>query len=155
MVFFIALFALHGPAKADFKMIAAPNPEPGASVQTAAPPVATSSPERPAAEIAVHSKLRRYVHEKLEKRQTPHRQIAAALDAQGFGFQVPLNFAARQIAPSQVTIQYAPGVDSSALVDWKGGRRWTLVLGDAVRPLGLAARILPRSVTIVQSAKSE
>jgi hypothetical protein len=149
----ITFLALRGPAMADFTLIAVPNPEPGANVL--AEPAGPNSPASPAAEIAVHSKLRRYVHHALEKRKTPHRQIAAAFDAQGFGFQVPLDFAARQIAPSQVTIHYAPGVDSSALVDWKGGRLWILVLGDAVRPLGLAARILPRSVTIVKSAQSE
>ena len=32
---------------------------------------------------------------------------------------------------------YGPGASPDALVDWKGGDVWPLVLGRAIQPLGL------------------
>jgi hypothetical protein len=57
--------------------------------------------------------------------------------AYGFGKQIPLSFAVRQIVPPAVIVSYGPGADSNALVNWRGGRGWNRVLLDAVRPLGL------------------
>ena len=61
-----------------------------------------------------------------------HFKIAA-----GFGDQIPLSFAVRQIVPSDVRVTYGPGADPNARVDWKGGAGWNRVLLDAVKPLGL------------------
>jgi hypothetical protein len=57
--------------------------------------------------------------------------------AQGFGNQVPLSFAVRQIVPPAVRVTYGPGAASDVLVDWKGGQGWNQVLFRAVHPLGL------------------
>ena len=57
--------------------------------------------------------------------------------ANGFGDQVPLSFACRQIIPPAVKVTLGPGADPKALVDWKGGDTWNHVLRDAVKPLGL------------------
>ena len=57
--------------------------------------------------------------------------------ADGFGDQVPLSFACRQIIPPAVKVTLGPGADPNALVDWKGGDTWNHVLRDAVKPLGL------------------
>jgi hypothetical protein len=57
--------------------------------------------------------------------------------AYGFGDQIPLSFAVRQIVPPAVRVTYGPGADRNALVDWKGGQAWNRVLLDAVKPLGL------------------
>jgi len=57
--------------------------------------------------------------------------------ADGFGEQVPLSFACRQIIPPAVKVTLGPGADPKALVDWKGGDTWNHVLRDAVKPLGL------------------
>jgi hypothetical protein len=57
--------------------------------------------------------------------------------AYGFGDQIPLSFAARQIVPPTVKVTYGPGADPNALVDWKGGQTWNRVLLTAVKPLGL------------------
>jgi hypothetical protein len=57
--------------------------------------------------------------------------------ADGFGDQVPLSFACRQIIPPAVKVTLGPGADPTALVDWKGGDTWNHVLRDAVKPLGL------------------
>jgi hypothetical protein len=57
--------------------------------------------------------------------------------AQGFGDQVPLAFAIRQIVPSTIKVQFGKSVDQTALVDWKGGQQWNVVLWSAIHPLGL------------------
>src|SRR5271165_6620827 len=57
--------------------------------------------------------------------------------ANGFGDQVPLSFACRQIIPPAVKVTLGPGADPKALVEWKGGDTWNHVLRDAVKPLGL------------------
>lgn len=57
--------------------------------------------------------------------------------ALGFGSQVPLAFAARQIVPPGVTVRYGPGADPALLVDWRGGAPWDQVLKASVAPGGL------------------
>jgi hypothetical protein len=57
--------------------------------------------------------------------------------AYGFGDQIALSFAVRQIVPPTVKVTYGPGADPNALVDWKGGQTWNRVLLTAVKPLGL------------------
>jgi hypothetical protein len=57
--------------------------------------------------------------------------------AYGFGNQVPLAFACRQIVPSTVHVTYGPGANPDLLVTWKGSHTWNHVLYDAVAPLGL------------------
>jgi len=60
--------------------------------------------------------------------------------AVGFGDDVPLAFACRQIVPPAVKVIYGPGVNPSEMVNWKGGDTWQRVLTAAVKPLGLHAR---------------
>jgi hypothetical protein len=57
--------------------------------------------------------------------------------AYGFGDQIRLSFAVRQIVPPTFKVTYGPGADPNALVDWKGGQTWNRVLLAAVKPLGL------------------
>lgn len=71
-----------------------------------------------------------------------------AIVARGFGKQIPLSFAVRQIVPTPVQVRFGEGADSSALVDWQGGRRWAVVLRDAVRPLGLRVSVRAKEVII-------
>ncbi len=68
--------------------------------------------------------------------------------AEGFGNQVPLSFAVRQIVPKAVKVTYGPGADPASLVDWKGGQAWNSVLLDAVRPLGLRLAMTYMAVEI-------
>lgn len=75
---------------------------------------------------------------------TPPPAAAATLPATlrfwtayGFGDQVPLSFAVKQIVPKAVKVSYGPGADPASLVDWRGGRPWNRVLLAAVKPLGL------------------
>lgn len=68
--------------------------------------------------------------------------------AQGFGRDVPLGFAVKQIVPSGIAVQYGAGVDKAAFVTWSGGRPWDQALASAVRPLGLRVTTGATTVTI-------
>lgn len=57
--------------------------------------------------------------------------------AYGFGDQVKLSFAVRQIVPKAVKVSYGRGADPNALVDWSGGKPWNQVLRAAIARLGL------------------
>ena len=70
--------------------------------------------------------------------------------AEGFGDQVPLRFAVRQIVPPAVAVTYGPGAMPDALVDWKGGQGWNRVLSGAVHPLGLRLVMTPMAVQILK-----
>jgi hypothetical protein len=66
----------------------------------------------------------------------------------GFGDQVPLSFAVRQIVPARFQVAFGEAVNSNAPVDWKGGKPWRPTLSDAVRPLGLTVSVVGATVTI-------
>jgi hypothetical protein len=57
--------------------------------------------------------------------------------ARGFGNNVPLGFACRQIVPPAVRVTFGPGASPSTLVTWEGGKGWNQVLREAVKPVGL------------------
>lgn len=113
------------PAGADFAML------PSEKGEASPAPTAADTP-RPTEKRA---KLRR----EPKPKPTP---------ARGFGNQIPLSFAIRQIVPATVKVRFAREADRDALVDWRGGRAWTSVLRDAVRPLGLRAVVRERVVSI-------
>lgn len=71
-------------------------------------------------------------------------------EAHGFGDDVPLSFAARQIVPPTVTVRYGLGVDPNAAVSWKGEAPWNRVLATAIRPLRLRLMTSPKSVLITR-----
>jgi len=70
--------------------------------------------------------------------------------ASGFGHEVPLRFAVRQLLPKNWRVRYSQGVNPDRLVSWEGGRPWEFVLRDAVKPLGLQASAAPGEVNVVQ-----
>ena len=75
--------------------------------------------------------------------------------AQGFGHQVPLAFAVRQIVPASVKVSFGDGIDAEVLlVDWKGGRPWSDVLSSTLRPPGLLATFRPSAVLIERASPS-
>jgi hypothetical protein len=67
---------------------------------------------------------------------------------QGFGHQIPLTFAVRQIVPAHFQVAFAGAVQKEAAVDWKGGDSWRAILARAVRPLGLVITVNGPKVTI-------
>ena len=116
-------------ARADFRLEAHPTPP------TAAPLLAV--PDASAYPV---------VQNEREGRSGPGLSLFKV--AHGFGDDVPLSFAARQIVPPTVTVRYGRGVDSNAAVSWKGEAPWNRVLAAAVRPLQLRLMTGASSVLI-------
>jgi hypothetical protein len=130
----IGVLAVCGTAHAEFVMLAPP-----------AAPAATGAP--PGAPLDIRPdplgpNARKHV---TSARKDPPAAIPIA---NGFGQSVPLAFAVRQIVPATIQVSYGPTADQDALVDWRGGRKWTRVLREAVRPLGLRVRLRRSTVTI-------
>jgi hypothetical protein len=112
------------PAQAEFLMLSTPD-------ASAAPDSDTPAP---------HAKT---------KRRPPKPHVLAPEPAlSGFGDQVPLTFAVRQIVPANFQVAYADGVQQDAPVNWKGGEPWRATLAEAVRPLGLIVIVNGPKVTI-------
>lgn len=55
---------------------------------------------------------------------------AATNMAEGFGKDIPLAIALRQVVPPQYAVSYQPGVDQGKPVTWNGGRPWNEVVSD-------------------------
>ena len=68
--------------------------------------------------------------------------------ATGFGHDVSLAFAVRQVIPPHVHIVFDQGVDRDVLVSWHGGRPWNEVIRTVVAPLGLHVTLSPGIVRI-------
>ncbi len=123
---FLMIACLHGhPAGADFRIQTAA-PEGGATYFPASP-----VPDEPAP--------------RKRGQVTVRPRVPLAI---GFGRQIPLSLAARQIVPASLPVSFAPDVDQDALVDWSGGRPWDQVITAVVQPLRLRAIISARGVLI-------
>ena len=120
----LAPFLLCAPAQAEFLMLSAPD--------------ASATPESDTP--ALHPKPTR----RPLKRHVPAPEPAVS----GFGDQVPLTFAIRQIVPPNFQVAYADDVQKDAPVNWKGGEPWRATLANAVRPLGLVVTVNGPKVTI-------
>lgn len=70
--------------------------------------------------------------------------------ADGFGADLPLVMALRQIVPAQYGFSFDAGVNVSEHVSWQGGRPWDVVLAETVAPLGLTATIRGNVVSIAR-----
>ena len=82
---------------------------------------------------------------------SPRRTARASVSftaARGFGTDVPLSFAARQIVPAAFSVRYDDNIDPSAPVSWVGEKPWNRALQDAIRPLGLRMTLVQGTVTI-------
>ena len=121
----LALALPGGGARADFLLLGQPPVTP--------PPAAFSAdanPSRPAPPV----------------RSKPTAPLFKT--AQGFGNQVPLAFAVKQIVPKPVKVTFGRGADPDALVSWHGGHPWNRTLMAAVRPLGLKLVVSRAAVEI-------
>jgi len=124
--FFAGLLACHPAAQADFRLQPSP---PSTNTPDPAPAMPPDKPEgdRPARPAAKPSRFRL---------------------AQGFGYQVPMYFAVRQIVPHAVEVRFGPGIDQAAFITWSGGQPWNRVLASAVRPLRIHVMTTANSVMI-------
>lgn len=66
-------------------------------------------------------------------------QAAASPSVNGFGKDIPLNFAVEQITPDRISVTYGTGVDVTRPVTWSGGTDWKTVLGEILSEIGLHA----------------
>jgi hypothetical protein len=70
--------------------------------------------------------------------------------ASGFGHDVPLGFAVRQVVPHHWHIQYGSTVDPQIKVSWQGGKPWGQVLRTFLAPLGLRMKPSGRTLWIME-----
>jgi hypothetical protein len=123
-VLIICPYLAIAPANAEFLMLSAPE---ASAPHESEPPAPRPKPER----------------------EPPKTHLSSREPAlSGFGDQVPLTFAVRQIVPAHFLVAYADAVHKDAPVDWKGGEPWRATLADALRPLGLVVTVRGPKVTI-------
>ncbi|MBU6235866.1 MAG: TcpQ domain-containing protein [Alphaproteobacteria bacterium] len=70
--------------------------------------------------------------------------------AEGFGRDLPLVMAIRQIVPSSYGFVFDDGIDVNSHVSWQGGKPWDIVLQETLSPLNLGATIRGNVVTIAR-----
>ena len=68
--------------------------------------------------------------------------------ARGFGNQVPVGFAVRQIVPAPFRVAMQMDLDPAITVSWTGGRPWNQVLWSALHARGLHMTVVRDVVTI-------
>ena len=112
-------FMLLQPLQVDFKINGSPSPP-----VTATAPATPSGYGQPLA---------------LDAPITPPQAISRPVLARGFGHDVPLAFAIRQIVPATVKVEYGSSVDREVRVSWIGGKPWRQVLDTTLSPLGIHA----------------
>jgi hypothetical protein len=74
---------------------------------------------------------------------------------EGFGQDIPLESAARQIVPDNVKVEYGAGVDSQVGITFSSAADWQSALSQAVSKKGLKAEIGKEQVTIVKAPKND
>lgn len=79
---------------------------------------------------------------------TPVSAPSGMPDAVGFGSDIPLVLAMRQIVPAEYAYSFDPSVDQGMRVTWNGGKPWDLVLNEALQPAGLEAVIVGNAIRI-------
>ena len=70
--------------------------------------------------------------------------------AQGFGKDLPLVMAIRQIVPPQYGFVFDQGINVQNHVSWQGGQPWDIVLQNTLAPLGMQASINGNVVSITR-----
>ncbi len=75
----------------------------------------------------------------------------AFAEFEGFGSDIPLESAAKQIVPEGFSVDYGAGVDKSAPVSWSSADDWKGALSSAVSKRGLKAEIGSDTVLIVKA----
>lgn len=71
--------------------------------------------------------------------QAPMLEIDGAEIAEGFGSDIPLVMAIRQIVPAKQAFAFEKDVNLSQPVSWQGGKAWPTVLSETLATVGLYA----------------
>ncbi len=122
----VAFLCISGTAHANFKYI--PNTDGGAGANEPA----TSS-------TVTTTPVQRMPVSPQPTSMTTSTEMTGGDVINGFGTQVPLVIALREIVPASYQFAYADGLNLGTLVNWKGGKPWRDVLRSVVTPLGLTA----------------
>lgn len=69
---------------------------------------------------------------------------------EGFGRQIPLSIALRQIAPVEYEFMFEDGIDTGDLVNWEGGKSWKVVLKETLERKDLSFVIQENMISIRQ-----
>lgn len=146
-----AMTPVPGEPADGFQPMPAPLPEvqgqplPGVAAPRA--PVAVAPPPSPAPEAA--PRINPFPLEAAPvAAPAPVPPPSGFTQAVGFGEQMPLALAMRQIVPPEYGFSFADGVNPGVKIDWEGGRPWNAVLGDAIAPYGLTAVVAGKAVSI-------
>jgi len=75
--------------------------------------------------------------------------------AVGFGSDLPLVSALRQVIPSQYTYVMDDDIGLGQTVSWNGGQEWPVVLNDMLDPLNLSSAVDGNIVKITQASLPE
>lgn len=83
----------------------------------------------------------------------PHQDSVASSLVDGFGADIPLVLALRQIAPAQYAFQFQNKADAGVKISWEGnGRPWLDVLQESLRGHGLQAFVVDNRLLIAPTA---
>ena len=80
----------------------------------------------------------------------PSAPVATNAVVQGFGKEIPLALALRDIVPSSYTYAFGSGDMASVKISWRGGKAWQDVLAAALAPQNLQASVSGNTVTIIR-----
>jgi hypothetical protein len=125
----LGVFVATAPAHGEFVIVSTPTVEAGAS---GTPPSVAATKPKPKPPI----------------RRNPPTPEPAVM---GFGDQIPLSFAVRQIVPARFQVAFGKEVDRNGRVDWKGGKPWRSALAEAIKPIGPTIDVHGLTVTIVEA----
>lgn len=106
------------------------------------PPVETLNPVEPQAKSNSDKKLP--TPASTTKQQPPQNFTTV----EGFGSDMPLALALRQVVPAEYAYSFSKTVNPGANVSWNGGKPWNDVLSDMVAPLNLEAVVAGKIVRI-------
>ncbi|HAU29984.1 MAG TPA: hypothetical protein DCW68_07765 [Rhodospirillaceae bacterium] len=67
---------------------------------------------------------------------------------EGFGKNMPLVIAMRQIVPTDYQFAFGSGVNMGAAITWEGGKPWNVVLKSVLEPMGLGLRVVDKVVYV-------
>lgn len=71
---------------------------------------------------------------------------------EGFGNDVPLSFAVKQIIPEGYLVNFDNGVNQNTRIKWRGGADWHVVLENVARTNGLAVSYMGQLIRITSSS---
>ena len=67
---------------------------------------------------------------------------------EGFGSDMPLALALRQIVPAQYAFSFGKGVNPGTTISWTGGQPWNIVLDTAISPLGITFQLDDKKILL-------